>query len=195
VPLSVEAQTEARVLMMSTNNILSPAHGKPIILPTQDIVLGLYYLTREKPTAKGTGKYFANPEEVRLAYEMKDVDLHARIKVKLNGKLVETTVGRVMLKEIVPDEVPFDFINRVMDKKALAQLIDYTYRVAGEKKTVILADKLKDMGFAFATRSGLSIDDILIPRRKAELLDKAQKEVDKVSQQYIEGVITDGERG
>ncbi|RLA93503.1 MAG: DNA-directed RNA polymerase subunit beta', partial [Deltaproteobacteria bacterium] len=196
VPLSVEAQTEARVLMMSTNNILSPAHGKPIILPTQDIVLGLYYLTREKPTAKGTGKYFANPEEVRMAYEMKDVDLHARIKVKLNGKLVETTVGRVLLKEIVPDEVPFDFINRVMDKKALAQLIDYTYRVAGEKKTVILADKLKDMGFAFATKSGLSIGikDILIPGRKAELLAKAQEEVDKVSQQYIEGVITDGER-
>ncbi len=196
VPLSVEAQTEARVLMMSTNNILSPAHGKPIILPTQDIVLGLYYMTREKPFAKGTGKVFEGLEEVKMAYLLKEVELHARIRVRLDGKLVETTVGRVLLKEILPEEVPFDIINRVMDKKAVTQLIDYTYRVAGEKKTVILADKLKDMGFAFATLSGLSIaiKDIHIPARKSELLEKAYREVEEVRRQYIEGVITDGER-
>jgi len=196
VPLSVEAQTEARVLMMSTNNILSPAHGKPIIVPTQDIVLGLYYMTREREYAKGTGKVFANPEEVRIAYDAHEVDLHARIKVRMDGQLVQTTVGRVLLREVVPDEVPFELINRVMNKKAVANLIDYTYRVAGNKKTVILADKLKNLGFAYATTSGLSITikDIHIPSHKAELLERASEEVEKVRQQYVDGLITDGER-
>ncbi|MBW2039148.1 MAG: DNA-directed RNA polymerase subunit beta' [Deltaproteobacteria bacterium] len=196
VPLSVEAQTEARVLMMSTNNILSPAHGKPIIVPTQDIVLGLYYMTREKEYAKGTGKVFANPDEVRIAHDAREVDLHALIKVRMDGQLVETTVGRILLREVVPEEVPFALINRVMNKKAVANLVDYSYRVAGNKKTVILADKLKDLGFTYATISGLSIGikDIHIPSRKTELLEQANEEVEKVRHQYVDGLITDGER-
>jgi len=196
VPLSVEAQTEARVLMMSTNNILSPAHGKPIIVPTQDIVLGLYYMTREKAHAKGEGKIFANPEEVRIAYDAREVDMQARIKVRMNGNVVETTAGRIILREVVPSEVPFELINRVMNKKAVANLIDYTYRVAGNKKTVILADKLKDLGFAYVTKSGISIgiNDIRVPGRKPHLLEQATKEVERIRQQYVDGLITDGER-
>jgi DNA-directed RNA polymerase subunit beta' len=196
VPLSVEAQTEARVLMMSTNNILSPAHGKPIIVPTQDIVLGLYYMTREKEYAKGEGKVFANPEEVRIAYDAREVDLQARIKVRMDGHVVETTTGRIILREVVPSEVPFELINRVMNKKAVANLIDYTYRVAGNKKTVILADKLKDLGFAYVTKSGMSIgiNDIHVPGRKPYLLEQATKEVERIRQQYVDGLITDGER-
>ena len=196
VPLSVEAQTEARVLMMSTNNILSPAHGKPIIVPTQDIVLGLYYMTREKEHTKGEGKVFANPEEVRIAYDAREVDMQARIKVRMNGHVVETTAGRIILREVVPSEVPFELINRVMNKKAVANLIDYTYRVAGNKKTVILADKLKDLGFAYVTKSGMSIgiNDIHVPGRKPYLLEQATKEVERIRQQYVDGLITDGER-
>ncbi|OGP55191.1 MAG: DNA-directed RNA polymerase subunit beta' [Deltaproteobacteria bacterium RBG_13_52_11] len=196
VPLSVEAQTEARVLMMSTNNILSPAHGKPIIVPTQDIVLGLYYMTREKEYAKGEGKVFANPEEVRIAYDAREVDMQARIKVRMDGHVVETTTGRIILREVVPSEVPFELINRVMNKKAVANLIDYTYRVAGNKKTVILADKLKDLGFAYVTKSGMSIgiNDIHVPGRKPYLLEQATKEVERIRQQYVDGLITDGER-
>jgi DNA-directed RNA polymerase subunit beta' len=196
VPLSVEAQTEARVLMMSTNNILSPAHGKPIIVPTQDIVLGLYYLTREKEHAKGERKVFANPEEVRIAYDAQEVDMQARIKVRMNGHVVETTAGRIILREVVPSEVPFELINRVMNKKAVANLIDYTYRVAGNKKTVILADKLKELGFAYVTKSGMSIgiNDIHVPGRKPHLLEQATKEVERIRQQYVDGLITDGER-
>jgi DNA-directed RNA polymerase subunit beta' len=196
VPLSVEAQTEARVLMMSTNNILSPAHGKPIIVPTQDIVLGLYYMTREKEFAKGEGKVFSNPDEVRIAYDAHEVDLQARIKVRMNGGMTETTVGRIILREVVPSEIPFELINRVMNKKAVANLIDYAYRVAGNKKTVILADRLKDLGFSYVTKSALSIgiDDIRVPSLKPQLLEQATKEVERIRQQYVDGLITDGER-
>ncbi len=200
IPLSIEAQIEARVLMMSTNNILSPAHGKPIIVPTQDIVLGLYYITREKPGVRGEGKVFANPEEVRMAYDAGEVDIHAAIKVRLkdNGRegLVETTVGRVLLREILPPEVPFACVNKVLNKKELALLIEQAYRLAGNKKTVILADQLKDWGFRYATKAGISIciDDMVIPTRKAVLLEKANKEVLEIENQYKEGLITDGER-
>jgi len=200
IPLSIEAQIEARVLMMSTNNILSPAHGKPIIVPTQDIVLGLYYMTREKPSAKGAGKIFSSPEEVRMAYDAGEVDLHAAIKVRLgaNGhtERVETTVGRVLLREILPSEIPFSFINKVLNKKELATLVDQCYRFAGNKKTVILADQLKDLGFRYATQAGISIciDDMVIPPRKAELLQRANQEVLEIENQYKEGLITDGER-
>jgi len=200
IPLSIEAQIEARVLMMSTNNILSPAHGKPIIVPTQDIVLGLYYMTREKPYAKGAGKLFANPEEVRMAYDAGEVDLHAAIKVRLsvNGhaERVETTVGRILLREILPPEIPFSFINKVLNKKELAALVDQCYRFAGNKKTVILADQLKDLGYRCATQAGISIciDDMVIPPRKADLLQKANQEVLEIENQYKEGLITDGER-
>jgi DNA-directed RNA polymerase subunit beta' len=196
VPLSVEAQAEARILMMSTNNILSPANGKPIIVPTQDIVLGIYYMTRERPYVKGEGKVFSNPEEVRIAYDANEVDLHARIKVRMKEELVETTIGRVLLKEILPEEIPFKLINKVMKKGELASLIDYCYRFGGEKKTVLLSDRLKDLGYRYATLAGLSIsiDDMLIPSNKASLLQEAQEEIEKVQEQYTEGLITDGER-
>ncbi len=196
VPLSVEAQSEARILMMSTNNILSPASGKPIIIPTQDIVLGIYYMTRERPYVKGEGKVFSNPEEVRIAYDANEVDLHARIKVRLDGELVETTVGRVLLKEILPEEIPFRLINKVMKKSELANLIDYCYRYGGDKKTVLLSDRLKGLGYYYATLAGISIslDDMLIPSNKEKLLQEAQREIERVQEQYTEGLITDGER-
>ncbi len=196
VPLSVEAQVEARVLMMSTNNILSPAHGKPIIVPTQDIVLGLYYLTRERPGVKGEGKRFSSFEEVRAAYDGGAAHLQAGIKVKLDGRLIDTTVGRVIMSESVPSVIRFEEINRVMDKKRLADLIDICYRRAGNKETVILADKLKDLGYQYATKAGISIciDDMKIPRKKEKLLDKAYDEVKEIQKQYNEGLITDGER-
>jgi DNA-directed RNA polymerase subunit beta' len=228
VPLSVEAQVEARVLMMSTNNILSPASGKPIIVPTQDMVLGLYYMTREKPLARGEGKSFSGPGEVRIAYDHGEVDLHARIKVRMpinkideslnlsadegdqlmveqadgaaNGAAVverlEATVGRVLLYEIVPPEIPFAEVNKTMKKKELGNLIDLSYRKAGNKATVIFADRLKDIGFEFATRAGISISikDMKIPPQKPTLLDEAQKQVAEIQKQYNNGVITDGER-
>lgn len=196
IPLSIEAQIEARVLMMSTNNVLSPANGKPIIVPTQDIVLGIYYMTREKGSVKGSNKIFSNVEEVRMAYDALEADIHARIKVRMNGGLVDSTVGRVLLKEIVPDEIPFFTINRVMNKKELSSLIDQCYRLCGSKKTVILADRLKDLGYAFATKAGISISitDMLIPPNKAEVLEKSHSDVKDIESQYTEGLITDGER-
>ena len=210
IPLSVEAQTEARVLMMSTNNILSPANGKPIIVPTQDIVLGLYYLTIERKYRKGEGKVFSDPEEVRIAYDSGEVDLHARVKVRLNGKLVETTTGRIMLRDVIDSALSeleperrqfvlddmFGIINRIMDKKTIGLLVDKCYRDAGEKCTVILSDKLKDLGFHYATLGGISIciDDMKVPEKKKQLIDRANKDALDVQKQHAEGLITDGER-
>ncbi len=196
IPLSVEAQTEARVLMMSSNNILSPAHGDPIIVPTQDIVLGLYYMTRERPFAKGEGQIFSGPDEVRQAYDSEEVDLHARVQVRMGDKFVQTTVGRVLLAELLPPEVDFEFVNKVMNKKALARLIDECYRKAGTKATVILADRLKDLGYEMATRSGLSIaiKDMVIPKKKPEIIARAFEEVKEIERQYNEGLITEGEK-
>ncbi|MDD5225389.1 MAG: DNA-directed RNA polymerase subunit beta' [bacterium] len=196
VPLSVEAQTEARILMMSTNNILSPASGRPIIDPTQDIVFGIYYLTRERPLAKGEGKVFSGAEEVRLAYDAGELDLHAKVTVFLEGRRVETTGGRVILRETVPLEIPFELVNKPMDKRALAELIQQSYRRCGAKRTVILADRLKDLGYLYATRAGLSIgiDDIKVPQNKETIITQAYQEVRAVENQYAEGLITDGER-
>src|SRR5512146_1292323 len=196
VPLSIEAQMEARVLMMSTNNILSPAHGKPIIVPSQDIVLGIYYMTRERAFAKGEGKVFASPEEVRAAYDQGEVELQAKVWVRMDGKRVETTVGRVLLYDIVPKRLPFESINKVMDKKQLQGLIDLTYRLCGEKETVLLADRVRSMGYGNATKAGISIalDAMVIPKKKGELLERATREVDDIQSQYTEGLITIGER-
>ena len=272
VPLSIEAQAEARILMMSTNNILSPAHGDPIIVPSQDIVLGIYYMTRAKPFAKGEtpllsspeeigkaiaeGKYpiYNGPQEVRKRYDAREADLHASIAVRfkifakksgvvkeineseiivggaegnahrehydLNGKscerqkifvqvddqieqgqflaeeIVRTTVGRVLLAEIIPEGIPFSSINRVMNKKVLAQLIDLCYRTAGVKATVLLADRLKDLGYQFATLSGISIsiNDMVIPSSKQDILDQAFDLVKEIDRQYNEGLITEGEK-
>jgi len=196
VPLSIEAQMEARVLMMSTNNILSPAHGKPVIGPSQDIVLGIYYLTRLREGRKGEGKVFSGPEEVRIAYDDGAVELQASIKVRIGGKTLDTTVGRVLLYEVVPKEVPFDYVNKLMKKKDLAELIDVTYRNCGQKATVILADQLKNTGFQYATLSGISISikDMVIPSSKKAILDKASDDLGKVINEHVEGLITPGER-
>jgi len=196
VPLSVEAQVEARVLMMSTNNILSPANGEPIIIPSQDIVLGLYYMTRERINVTGEGKVFSNPQEARIAYDHGAVDLQAKIRVRMDGEIVDTSMGRILLGELLPSSIPFAEINKVMSKKALAQLIDYTYRHAGTKDTVILADRLKDTGYEYATRAGISIciNDMKIPLNKEDLVEKAENEVLDVDQQYADGLITSGEK-
>ncbi|MEA1970798.1 MAG: DNA-directed RNA polymerase subunit beta', partial [Thermodesulfobacteriota bacterium] len=196
VPLSIEAQVEARCLMMSTNNILSPANGKPIIVPSQDMVLGIYYMTRSKEYAKGEGLIFSDPGEVRNAYDAKAVDLHARINVRMKEGIINTTVGRILLYEIIPDRVPFDFINKVMNKKEIANLVDYAYRHSGAKTTVILADRLKDLGYKYATISGLSIaiGDLAIPETKGDVVDRAQQDVLEIQKQYMDGLITDGER-
>jgi DNA-directed RNA polymerase subunit beta' len=196
VPLSIEAQTEARVLMMSTNNILSPANGKPIIIPSQDIVLGIYYLTRAKNGVKGEGMVFAGPEEVRSAIDAGVVELHARIKVRINSELKDTTVGRIILAEIIPEEISFDAVNKLMNKKELANLIDHCYRLCGDKTTVLLADRLKDLGFKYATISGLSfaVGNMIIPEHKKNIVLQADKDVLKIQKQYMDGLITDGER-
>jgi DNA-directed RNA polymerase subunit beta' len=197
IPLSLEAQIEARVLMMSTNNILSPANGDPIIVPSQDIVLGIYYMTRERPFSKGEGKIFSNPEEVRVAYDAGEVDLHASIKVRIDGKIYPTTTGRILLYEIIPEgTIPFELVNKVMTKKELRFLINESHRKAGIKSTVILGDRLKDIGYKYATLSGISISmkDMVIPSAKGAIIEEAEKEVKRIEEQYIDGLITDGEK-
>lgn len=196
VPLSIEAQTEARCLMMSTNNILSPANGKPIIGPTQDIVLGLYYMTRERPLVKGEGKIFSNLDELRIAYDAKELDLHAKIKIRINGELVETTVGRCLVYEILPPGFPFSLVNKVLNKKELNNLIDHAYRHFGQKATVIVADRLKDLGFKMAKRAGISIcvDHLVIPSKKDKLIEDGVKKDREIDMQYAQGHITAGEK-
>ena len=209
VPLSVEAQLEARTLMMSTNNILSPANGEPIIVPTQDVVLGLYYMTRDSVSAKGTGMVFADIDEVHRAYEQKFVDLHAKIKVRIaqtevseNGektstfKRIDTTVGRALLSRILPEGMPFSNINQPMTKKAISRLINTCYRNQGLKATVVFSDQLMYMGFRYSTRAGVSfgIEDMVIPDEKDSIIAKAEEQVRQFEQQYTSGLITDGER-
>ncbi len=196
VPLSVESQVEARVLMMSTNNILSPANGSPVIIPTQDIVLGLYYMTRERLGADGEGFVFSSPEEVRMAYDHGAAHLQAKVTVRINGERIDTTVGRIIVGELLPPQVPFSLVNKELSKKELSFLIDYTYRHAGTKETVILADRLKDLGYEYATRAGISIciNDMKIPISKEEFVETAEKEALEVENQYSDGLITDGEK-
>ena len=196
VPLSVEAQVEARVLMMSTNNILSPANGEPVIIPSQDIVLGLYYMSRERINVPGEGKVFSSVDEAIIAYDYGEIDLQAKVKVRRDGEIVDTTMGRIILGELVPKSVPFSEVNKVLTKKALAKLIDNSYRHAGTKDTVILADRLKDIGYEYATRAGISIciDDMTIPLAKGAFVEKAENDVLDVEQQYTDGLITSGEK-
>ncbi len=295
IPLSIEAQIEARVLMLSSNNILSPAHGDPIIVPTQDIVLGIYHMTRDVIGAKGEGKIFANPEEIRSAYDGGAVDLHARVVVRMEGGRIETTVGRVLLRELLPNEpiarlghimvfteqeaeavvadlkggfdfarvaqtsskgvgvdlggdmgfmqqdalegvlgiseedaaavfaldegqishiikseggyhvfqvrekrwgLPFDLINTTLDKKGLSRLVNYCYRTLGAKATVILSDRLKDLGYRYATQAGVSVcvDDMVIPPKKWDIIKNAEEQVLEITDQYTEGLITGGEK-
>ncbi|MBI4595385.1 MAG: DNA-directed RNA polymerase subunit beta' [Candidatus Tectomicrobia bacterium] len=196
IPLSFEAQLEARVLMLSVNNILSPAHGKPLAVPTQDIILGCYYMTKMKGNCKGSDKIYSSSEEVNIAYNLGELELQARIRVRINGELVTTTTGRVLLYDITPPELPFSSINRVINKKILTDLVGQSYIKAGKERTVQFLEKLKETGFRYATVSGASISvyDMHIPATKEELVEKARREVLEVDRQYREGLITDGER-
>jgi DNA-directed RNA polymerase subunit beta' len=209
VPLSLEAQLEARALMMSSNNILSPANGDPIIVPSQDVVLGLYYMTRERVNAKGEGMVFTDVQEVHRAYESRAAELQAKCKVRLSEhvrqegggykqitRVVDTTVGRALLSEILPRGLSFDAVNRDMTKKAISGVINMCYRTVGLKETVVFADQLMYTGFHYATRAGVSIgvDDMVVPQQKNKILGSAEREVKEIQEQYASGLVTNGER-
>ena len=209
VPLSIEAQLETRALMMASNNILSPANGEPIIVPSQDVVLGLYYMTRSKVNGKGEGMVFSDIDEARRAYENHVVELQTKAKVRvlinqkneegeleLKNKLVETTIGRALLSTLLPKGLSFDLVNRDMTKKAISDLVNSSYRLLGLKETVIFADKLMYTGFRFATSAGISIgvDDMVIPSSKNEILSSADNDVREIQEQFSDGLVTDGER-
>ncbi|MFH1304984.1 MAG: DNA-directed RNA polymerase subunit beta' [Candidatus Omnitrophota bacterium] len=194
LPLSMEAQMEARLIMNAANNIFSPANGRPIATPSQDIVLGVYYLTKMKTKARGEGKIFADKEEVIMAYQDEEVDKFAKIKLRVNGKLIETTVGRAIFNDILPEGMPF--YNEPMNKKAVSQVISDCYKLKGHAATVELLDEIKKLGFEESTLSGASmaVSDLSVPAEKAKKLALAQVEVDKIHGQYQRGLITDGER-
>ncbi len=210
VPLSVEAQMEARTLMLASNNILFPASGEPSIVPSQDVVLGLYYTTRERTNGKGEGLVFADTGEVRRAFDAGELDLNARINVRLTDytkdkttgefvpstKLWETTGGRALLSEILPKGLPFSNINKALKKKEISKLINVSFRKCGLKETVVFADKLLQSGFRLATQTGISIciEDMLVPKEKGAIIARAQKEVKEIEQQYVSGLVTSGER-
>ncbi|MDP3797089.1 MAG: DNA-directed RNA polymerase subunit beta', partial [Polaromonas sp.] len=210
VPLSVEAQMEARTLMLASNNILFPANGEPSIVPSQDVVLGLYYTTRDRTNGKGEGLVFSDTGEVRRAFDAGELDLNARISVRLteytkdketkefvpSTKLWETTGGRALLSEILPKGLPFSNINKALKKKEISKLINVSFRKCGLKETVVFADKLLQSGFRLATKAGISIciDDMLVPKEKHDIISRAQKEVKEIEQQYVSGLVTSGER-
>ena len=209
VPLSLEAQMEARTLMLASNNILSPANGDPIIVPSQDIVLGLYYITRDRINAVGEGAMFSDVSEVSRAYESRRVELHARVLVRIKEVEIseegersdkvtryETTVGRALLSEVLPDGLPFQLINKALKKKEISRLINASFHRCGLRETVIFADKLMQTGFSLATRAGISIavDDMLVPDQKGALISSAEKEVKEIESQYTSGLVTQGER-
>jgi DNA-directed RNA polymerase subunit beta'' (EC 2.7.7.6) len=209
VPLTLEAQLEARALMMSTNNILSPASGEPIIVPSQDVVLGLYWMTRERINDLGEGMVFSDTKEVSRAFYAKQLGLQARVKVRIDevtlredGErvektyIVDTTVGRILLWEIVPDGIPFEMVNKAMVKKAISGVINFCYRIVGLKATVIFADQLMYMGYDFSTKSGASIgvNDFEIPTAKAGIVDSADAEVKEIESQFASGLVTQGEK-
>jgi DNA-directed RNA polymerase subunit beta' len=196
VPLSYEAQLEARTLMLASYNILSPAHGKPLAVPTQDMVLGIYYLTREMRNAKGSGMKFSSPEEVLIALDHGKVDLHAEVKVRIDGKIYDTIPGRIILYSIVPEGVEFDVVNRMFGKKDLVTLVDDVYKRLGNFHSVQFLDRLKNLGFSYSTKAGFSIcvDDLIIPKEKQELLEQANAKVREIDEHYREGALTSGER-
>jgi DNA-directed RNA polymerase subunit beta' len=209
VPLSIEAQLETRALMMSSNNILSPANGEPIIVPSQDVVLGLYFMTRTKVNAKGEGMVLASLDEARRAYETGAAELQAQIRVRVTlherddddeivqvTRIVDTSIGRALLSDILPDGLEFTHINQTMTKKAISNVINACYRQLGLKKTVVFADRLMYTGFRFATTAGISIgvNDMVVPESKPEILERAETEVKEIQDQYGSGLVTDGER-
>ena len=194
IPLSMEAQMESRLLMLASNNIFSPSDGRPIAIPSQDIVLGCYYLTRDKAGLRGEGTIFSSPDEVILAYQDKECDLHAKIKVLIDGKLIDTSVGRIIFNELLPKGTPF--VNEVLSKSKISDIVSNTYKKFGHSTAVELLDKLKQLGFEEATLAGISmcVDDLDIPPEKATCIKQAKQEVAKVEEQYKKGVITSGER-
>jgi DNA-directed RNA polymerase subunit beta' len=210
VPLSLEAQLETRALMMSSNNILSPANGEPIIVPSQDVVLGLYYITRDRVNAKGEGMVFADIKEAHRAYETGNADVHAKVKVRIKNftagkseaeeqvasRVVETTIGRALLMEILPKGLSIDLVNQPMTKKAISAVINACYRRVGLKETVILADQIMYMGFYYSTRSSVSfgINDMMVPASKRDIISRAEEQVKEIQNQYISGLVTNGER-
>ncbi|MBL6986348.1 MAG: DNA-directed RNA polymerase subunit beta' [Methylobacter sp.] len=209
IPLSIEAQLEARTLMMATNNILSPANGEPVINPSQDVVLGLYYISREKINAKGDGSIFVSVGEIHKALLTKTIELQSKIQLRITEKVVndngvtedkthrvETTVGRALIWEVVPDRMPYELVNCDMTKKNISRLINYSYRYLGNKDTVILADQLMYLGFRYATISGVSfgIEDMVIPAKKVDIIKASDAEVNEIQSQYASGLVTDGER-
>ncbi len=209
VPLSLEAQMEARTLMLASNNVLLPSNGEPCIVPSQDIVLGLYYATRDKINARGEGMSFADIAEVQRAYESRQVELHAKVQVRIRqteegagGEPVEkivrfdTTVGRALLSEILPANLPFSFINKPLKKKEISRIINASFRRCGLRETVIFADKLMQAGYSLATRGGISFaaDDMLIPQEKHAIIAEAENEVKEIESQYTSGLVTQGER-
>jgi len=210
VPLSVEAQMEARTLMLASNNVLFPASGEPSIVPSQDVVLGLYYATRDRINGKGEGLVFADTDEVQRALDAGQVELAAKITVRMtewtknketgefvpSTSLVETTVGRALLSEILPKGLPFSNMNKALKKKEISRLINVSFRKCGLKETVVFADKLLQNGFRLATRAGISIaiDDMLVPPQKAGIIERSEKEVKEIEQQYVSGLVTAGER-
>ena len=209
VPLSLEAQLEARTLMMSTNNLLSPANGEPIIVPSQDVVLGLYYLTREKINEIGEGKSFSNWQEVQRAIESKVIHLHTRIKLKhievlidesgvesVATRIIDTTAGRALISKILPRGLSFDLINKNLTKKNISAVLNTCYRILGPKETVIFADQLMYAGFKWSTTGGLSFcsDDMLIPDEKPGIIKRAELQVEEIQSQFAQGLVTEGER-
>lgn len=209
VPLTLEAQLEARTLMMSTNNILAPSSGEPIIVPSQDVVLGLYYMTRSRVNAKGEGMIFADQKEVQRAYETGNVHLQAKIKARItdfikddngdlvsNTAIVDTTVGRVILFNVVPSGLPFSMVNQKMGKKPISQVLNACYRNVGLKETVIFADQLMYTGYKYSTKSGSSIgvNDFVIPKEKASIIGQANAEVEEIEAQFASGLVTQGEK-
>jgi DNA-directed RNA polymerase subunit beta' len=209
VPLSLEAQLEARALMLASNNILSPANGDPIIVPSQDVVLGLYYMTRERIGAQGEGMFFSDVAEAHRAYEGKHASLQAKVKVRIvehirqedgtdlaRRRVVDTTIGRALLSEVLPKGLSFDLVNRDMTKKTISATINECYRTLGLKHTVVFGDHLMYTGFAYATRAGVSIgvDDMVVPEQKEKILAGAEREVKEIQEQYSSGLVTDGER-
>ena len=209
VPLSIEAQLEARALMMSSNNVLSPAHGEPVIVPSQDIVLGLYYMTRQRINAQGEGMVFADVDEVHRAYESGQVHLHAKVRVRLtetlfddagnkvrNTRIRDTSVGRALMSRILPDGLPFEVVDRNLNKKAISNLINTCYRQVGLKETVVFADQLMYTGFHYATRAGVSfgLEDMVVPDQKPLIIGEAEQQVKQIQRQFASGLVTDGER-
>ena len=196
VPLSMEARVECKLLMLSSNNVLSPSNAKPIAVPSQDIVLGCYYMTKIRGGVLGEGKVFSCLKEVISAYDADELDLQARIMVRLEGELVQTTTGRIIMGEVMPEGLPFSHVNQLMDKKALSELISQSFLTVGREKTVALLDSVKSLGFKYATEAGLtiSIAQMRIPKTKVPMVDKTHDEVLKVYKQYRDGLITNGER-